>query len=403
MKFLIPKSRLLNLPFTFYALQVHKTRSDTHKRYWISTSSKQEFLLPPLPVQRAIVAKTEELFSSLDSGIADLKKAQEQLKVYRQAVLKKAFEGEFTKEWRIKQQDLPKTEDLLETVFIERESYYEENLRNWKAALQDYEKKPSGRKKPRKPRKLAEVPGLSLKELEALPTLPRNWGWTKLGNISSVFVGSTPSRSKKEYWENGNIPWVSSGEVSFNKIFDTTEKITQKGLDNASTIVHPPSTVLLAMIGEGKTRGQAAILQIPACHNQNTAAIQINQKILLPEFLFYYLFMQYEKNRRVGSGNNQKALNQGRIMNFDFPLTSVKEQALIVKEIESRISVCDQTERSIEENLQKVTALQQSILKKAFDGKLLSEEEIEKCKKEKDYESADVLLKRIKEEKMKSA
>jgi type I restriction enzyme S subunit len=97
MKILVPTSKFVNMKFTFYGMQVNKIRSDTHKRYWISVFSKKKFLLPPLPIQRAIVTKIENLFASLDKGIADLKKAQEQLKVYRQAVLKMAFEGE---EWR---------------------------------------------------------------------------------------------------------------------------------------------------------------------------------------------------------------------------------------------------------------------------------------------------------------
>lgn len=104
-------------------------------------------------------------------------------------------------------------------------------------------------------------------------------------------------------------------------------------------------------------------------------------------------------NRRVGSGNNQKALNQGRIMEFDYPLCSKQEQTQIVREIESRLSVCDKVEESLKESLEKAKALRQSILKKAFEGKLLSAEELAKCKADKDYEPASVLLERIKKEK----
>ena len=93
MKILLPTSKLVNLKFVFHCMQVNKVRSDTHKRYWISVFAKNKLLLPPLPIQRATVTKIENLFISLDKGIADLKKAQEQLKVYRQAALKKAFEG----------------------------------------------------------------------------------------------------------------------------------------------------------------------------------------------------------------------------------------------------------------------------------------------------------------------
>ena len=155
------------------------------------------------------------------------------------------------------------------------------------------------------------------------------------------------------------------------------------------------------MIGEGKTRGQAGILEIEACHNQNTAAIRVSEIGFPPKFLFHYLFLKYERNRGVGSGNNQKALNQGRIMDFDYPLCSKEEQHQILKEIESRLSVCDNVELSILESLEKAKALRQSILKKAFEGTLLSVKEIAACKAAIDYEPASVLLEEIKAEKKK--
>jgi type I restriction enzyme S subunit len=399
MKILVPTSKLVNMTFVYYCIQVNRIRSDTHKRYWISVYAKKKFLLPSLVEQKAIVTKIENLFHSLDSGIADLKKAQAQLKIYRQAVLKKAFEGELTKEWRAQQKDLPSAEELLEEIKIEREKYYEGQLEEWKKAVEIWEENGKVGRKPSKPRALKDVENFTQEELADFSKLPNNWKWVKLGNIFQVFIGSTPTRNKSEYWENGNINWVSSGEVAFNKIFETKEKITQLGLSKTSTKVHPQGTVMLAMIGEGKTRGQAAILETNACHNQNTAAIRVSEIGFNSKYLFHYFFLKYERNRRVGSGNNQKALNQGRILNFDFPLCSKKEQNQILKEIESRLSVCDQVEATITESLQKSEALRQSILKQAFEGKLLSEEEIAACKGAKDYEAAGVLLERIKAEK----
>ncbi|MBN4048348.1 hypothetical protein JYU17_00080 [Flavobacteriaceae bacterium AH-315-O20] len=126
MKILVPTSKFVNMPFVYHLMQVNQVRSDTHKRYWISVFAKKEILLPSFVEQNAILAKIEQLFSSLDSGITDLKKAQEQLKIYRQAVLKKAFEGELTKEWREKQTNLPTTDELLIQIKEEREKHYEQ-------------------------------------------------------------------------------------------------------------------------------------------------------------------------------------------------------------------------------------------------------------------------------------
>lgn len=399
MKILVPTSELVNMKFMYYCMQVNKVRNDTHKRYWISVYAKKNFNLPPLVEQKAILSKIEELFSDLDKGIEDLNKAKDQLKIYRQAVLKKAFEGELTKEWREQQTTLPNAEELLAQIKVERQKHYEKQLEDWKKAVKDWENNDKKGNSPVKPKQFKTVEEFNTEQQSALASLPQNWRWVRLGNVFQVFVGSTPSRNKPEYWDKGTINWVSSGEVTFSSISRTKEKITIAGLKSSSTTVHPVGTVMLAMIGEGKTRGQAGILEIEACHNQNTAAIRVSDIGFSPKYLYHYLFLKYESNRRIGSGNNQKALNQGRIMDFDYPLCSKAEQHQIVQEIEFRLSVCDKVEQSIEESLEKSKALRQSILKKAFDGKLLTKEEIEKCKTEADYEPASVLLDRIRKEK----
>ena len=93
-----------------------------------------------------------------------------------------------------------------------------------------------------------------------LPELPEGWCWATLGRLFAVTIGGTPARDKPEYW-NGHIPWVSSGEVAVGRIVKTREQITPEGLANSNAKLHAPGTVLLAMIGEGKTRGQVALLE----------------------------------------------------------------------------------------------------------------------------------------------
>lgn len=324
----------------------------------------------PLPEQHATVSKIEHLFSELDNGIANLKLVQEQLKVYRQAVLKKAFEGELTKEWREQQVDLPSTERLLAEIKKERES-----------AVKDYGKKV----KPIKP--------LTEDVLAELPELPEEWKWIKIGEALEVFVGSTPSRKETQYWD-GDIPWVSSGEVAFCKINSTKECITKLGLEKSSTQIHPIGTVMLGMIGEGKTRGQVAILNINACHNQNTAAIRTGS-YYLSEFIYLFFVKNYIETRRIGSGNNQQALNKSIIENISIPFCSLPEQQAIIAEIETLLSVCDKVEQDITDNLEKAEALRQSILKKAFEGKLLNVRELKEVRNAPDWEPAEVLLEKI--------
>ena len=97
----------------------------------------------------------------------------------------------------------------------------------------------------------------------------RGWAMGVINDIGTCVAGATPSTQVKEYWENGTIPWMSSGEVNKGRVFETDTKITQLGYDNASTKLVPPKTVVLAMAGQGKTRGTAEITEIELCTNQS--------------------------------------------------------------------------------------------------------------------------------------
>ena len=289
--------------------------------------------VPSLSEQDRIVSKIEELFSKLDASVAELQAAKQKLKVYRQAVLKEAFEGKLSSQWREAHNISPQYDFL--SICKQDQSF----------------KDTSG------------------DENEISLDLPASWLKVRIGNVFDVEVGATPKRSIPEYW-NGDINWVSSGEVHFNTITETKERITESGLANSSTNLHPAGTVMLAMIGEGKTRGQAAILNIDAAHNQNTAAILVSKTPCEPKYIFYFFLLNYENTRRVGSGNNQKALNKERVRALRFPFTSFEEQRVVVEGIESRLSVCDSIQQTIDTSLQQAEALRQSILKQAFEGAL---------------------------------
>ena len=341
------------------------------------------FALPPRNEQQRIVAKIEKLFSELDKSIETLKTAQAQLKVYRQALLKNAFEGKLTAQWRVENQDkLETTETILKQIQQEHVSRYQQQLSKWEAS----------NKQSSKPREQKLLPPIPIKELTKFSVLPNGWAWIKLGEVFNIYVGSTPSRKRSDFW-NGDIPWVSSGEVAFCKIKDTKEKITNLGYVSASTEVHPIGTVMLAMIGEGKTRGQAAILDIKACHNQNTAAIRVSETKCNPEFVYQYLVYQYEITRKIGSGNNQKALNKERVSDLIFPFCSYSEMNEVVRHIDEKLSVTDQLQQAINLSIQQAESLRQSILKRAFTGQLVPQDPND--------EPASILLEQIKTSKVK--
>ena len=326
-------------------------------------------LLAPLPEQHRIVAEIEKQFTRLDASVAALKRVRGNLKRYRASVLKAACEGKLVlteaEVARGEGRDYEPADQLLERILAERRARWEaQEKRRGK-----YEEPPP--------------------DTSDLPELPEGWVWSSMGQSFDVYVGSTPRRAKLEYW-NGDIAWVSSSEVAFSRIKCTREYITEEGLRNSSLYVHPEGTVLLGMIGEGKTRGQVSILDIPACNSQNSAAIRVSESGFPPEYVFYYLWSQYEATRQIGSGNNQPALNKSRVQEIAFPLPPSAEQRRIVAEVERRLSVIQQTEATVEANLTRAERLRQSILKQAFSGNLVPQDPND--------EPASALLERIRVE-----
>ncbi|MBI5227669.1 restriction endonuclease subunit S [Candidatus Micrarchaeota archaeon] len=309
---------------------------------------------PSKEEQELISQEIEKQLSRLDEAVTSLKAVKQKLNVYRKSVFKAAFEGEFSRRWRKKQSNL--TGISLEDLQLQRMKRAM-ILKNQKSTLSfgEWKKK--------------HILPIQIQEKYAR-TAPSNWLWVNLGEVFDVYVGSTPNRSKKEYW-GGNIPWVSSGEVAFCSIYDTKEKITSVGFENSSTKLHPKGTVLLGMIGEGKTRGQVAILEIEACNNQNSAAIRVSEVNQSPKYVYYYLSFIYEKNRKLGSGNNQKALNKERVQIIPILLPPLLEQEVITNEIEARFSVIKKLEETIDRSLLKAEKLKKSILKSAFEGRLV--------------------------------
>lgn len=130
---------------------------------------------------------------------------------------------------------------------------------------------------------------------------PSRWTIAKIQDIAKCVAGATPSTSRHEYWENGTIPWLSSGEVNKYRIYETNTKITRLGYDSTSTKLVPPHTVVLAMAGQGKTRGTAAMAEIELCTNQSICSLVTNKK-MNPDFLLFYLKEQYEQLRAASNG-----------------------------------------------------------------------------------------------------
>jgi type I restriction enzyme S subunit len=199
--------------------------------------------------------------------------------------------------------------------------------------------------------------------------VPLSWRWARIGDLFDVNVGATPSRSDIAAWR-GDLAWVSSGEVAFNRITSTRESIARSAINNSGKRIQPPGTVLLAMIGEGKTRGQAAILDIEAAHNQNCASIRVSQTQILPEYIFGYLEERYLETRRGAAGGQQLALNKAAISRFPVPIAPLATQRALVATWRELRGQIQRLEESIEQMECRSAALRRSLLAAAFSGRL---------------------------------
>lgn len=155
-----------------------------------------------------------------------------------------------------------------------------------------------------------------------------------LESLCSVGSGGTPSRNHSEYYRDGNIPWIKTTEVIDEVISDTEEKITWKGLENSSAKLYEPNSLIIAMYGQGKTRGRTAKLSVQATTNQACAVLyDINEKLVNIDYLWFYFQNEYERIRELASGNNQPNLNAGMIKSYPIVLPPLPVQNEIVEHI----------------------------------------------------------------------
>ena len=132
-----------------------------------------------------------------------------------------------------------------------------------------------------------------------------DWEEKKIDDVATCFAGATPSTKIPEYWEEGTIRWMSSGEVNNGQIHDTEKRISQLGFDKCSTKMVKPNSVVMALAGQGKTRGMVAITRVPLCTNQSLCAIETNDEIC-DDYLYQYLQTQYNNLRLISSGDGTR-------------------------------------------------------------------------------------------------
>lgn len=163
--------------------------------------------------------------------------------------------------------------------------------------------------------------------------------WVELGQACELVTGATPSKNIREYWENGTIPWMSSGEVNLKRVFSTESKITQLGYEKASTTLVPPHTIVIALAGQGKTRGKVAITEIELCTNQSLCSIVCGDKVYY-KYLYHYLDSKYEELRSISNGDGARGGLSLRILSpYKIPIPSLEEQHRIADILDKYESV----------------------------------------------------------------
>jgi len=294
--------------------------------------------LPPLPEQHRIVAKIEELFTRLGAGVEALKQAQAQLKRYRQSVLKAAVEGRLTAEWREQHLDeLEPADKLLERIQKER-----------KAKLGKKYKEP--------------MPV----DASYLPELPEEWSVSSVGILYDIIGGGTPSTKVGEYWDGDN-PWLTSADISDKGKISPRKSITQEGIENSATNLVPKnSLIVVTRVGLGKV----ALTDFPLCFSQDSQALVGSENYINPKFAFYYLLRTVQTFKYRSRGTTISGVTKKQLFELPFSIPPYQEQQEITNRIERIYSAIDASELIIISELKRAQSLRQSILKRAFEGKL---------------------------------
>ncbi len=344
--------------------------------------------LPPTAEQRRIVAKIEELFSELDKGIESLKTAQVQLKVYRQAVLKHAFEGKLTAQWREENKDKIETpEQLLARIKKEREAHYERQLQEWEAAVKKWEEGGKSGRQPSKPQKPKNPLPLAASPVD-------NPFWTRLfldELVAEAVLGKMLDREKntgtpRYYLGNINLRWGKFDLENLKTMKVEESEIERYRLEKGDLV-----------ICEGGEPGRCAVWE----GQESTMLIQkALHRVRFTESYspyFAYYFMTYATSAGLLSpnftGSTIKHLTGKGLGNVLFPLCTLTEQNQIVHLLDRAFNISDELGRQIEREIRRSNSLRQSVLSKAFSGQLVPQDPHD--------EPASVLLDRIRAEREK--
>ena len=315
MKILHINQELVLPKYIFYRLQTINIDHSTHKRYWIQQYSKIKITIPTIPEQEQIVKQIEESLSQLDSAVATLNKTKQQLEIYRQAVLKEAFQGKLSSHRPVS----------------------------------------------------CSLSFLSSQESNNYPPIANEWKYIKLSCLGELARGKSKHRPRndRKLFENGKYPFVQTGDVkkADKYITDYENMYGDFGLQQSKLWKKGTLCITIAA-----NIAETAFLGMDACFPDSVVGF-LPSEYVLPEYIRYFIESQKVRLWAFAPATAQKNINLKTLENLVIPYCSIEEQAEIIKIVDEKMSVCDRIKQVINQSLQQAEALRQSILKQAFEGK----------------------------------
>ena len=336
----------------------------------------------PLPEQRRIVAKIEELFSDLDAGVAALERAKANLKRYRAAVLKAAVEGKLTEQWRADHPDAEPASQLLQRILTERRQKWEaDQLAKFAAANKTPPK--NWRDKYTEP---------TPPDTEELPSVPESWTWATLDALADVVGGVTKDQKKANQPGMREVPYLRVANVQRGFLDLSEMKSISTSEGDIAELRLEPGDVLFTEGGDRDKLGRGWVWsgELSECIHQNHIFRgRLLSRGMQPRFVSHH-GNTFGKEWFIKAGKqttNLASINLGILRRFPVPIPPAAEQAEIIAQVDEKLSQIDAAESEIEHGLLRASRLRQSILKQAFEGKLVPQDPRD--------EPASVLLERL--------
>ena len=349
-------------------------------------------LLPPPREQVRIVARLEELFSELEKGVESIELARRQFILYEHCVLKKAFSGDLTARWRLQQDSgHQSTKDLIQCLNTQRESRYRDGIARWQFAIDTWNKAGRAGAKPSKPACPPSVEPIGGEEAMHLPALPDGWAWVRLGSLADISGGLTKNEQKRKLLPR-RMKYLRVANVYADRLdLDDVQEI--RVTDDEAEKVTLCRGDILVVEGNGSVEqiGRVAMWsdELPDCGHQNHLIRVRLQTDVFPRFILRFLLSPLGRHiivKQASSTSGLHTLSISKVAGLPVPVATRAEQAAVLDLVDAGLSRVQALRFEIDDQLSRAGMLRESIMAKAFSGKLVPQDPAE--------ESASVVLAR---------